>query len=203
MAKERIPRWQRETPHREGLCKILLERYLKEDRLIGAEVGVADGLTSKKLLDSFPNLFLLMVDSYLWGERSQRIWQEGLEHSKSFTDEFSNRRILMISPSIVGATVISDQSLDFAYIDANHTYKCCHEDLICWVPKVKIGGVLAGHDYGTKRDYNGRWGVKKAVDEFCEKSGFELKTEGGFLWSTIKTKLAWHEVDPLVEKGCG
>jgi len=35
------------------------------------------------------------------------------------------------------------------------------EDIACWRPKVRKGGLLAGHDYGHK----GHPGVRKAVDE--------------------------------------
>ncbi len=41
----------------------------------------------------------------------------------------------------------ADESLDFVYIDADHTYEALKEDIAAWFPKVKQGGILGGHDY--------------------------------------------------------
>lgn len=40
-----------------------------------------------------------------------------------------------------------DASIDFVYIDARHDRKGVLEDLQAYWPKVKMGGVIAGHDY--------------------------------------------------------
>ena len=40
-----------------------------------------------------------------------------------------------------------DQSLDFVFIDGSHEYEDIKNDIISWLPKVKKGGILAGHDY--------------------------------------------------------
>lgn len=53
-----------------------------------------------------------------------------------------------------------DRSLDFIFIDGSHEYEDVIEDLKVWYPKIKRGGVMAGHDYTTYP------GVKRAVDEF-------------------------------------
>lgn len=42
---------------------------------------------------------------------------------------------------------IPDSSLDFVYVDANHTYEHCLADIKAWLPKVKPGGYIGGHDY--------------------------------------------------------
>ena len=41
---------------------------------------------------------------------------------------------------------VPDQSLDFVYIDGDHSYEAVKKDIIAWIPKVKIGGVICGHD---------------------------------------------------------
>jgi predicted O-methyltransferase YrrM len=45
------------------------------------------------------------------------------------------------------ASQIEDGSLDFVYIDGDHSYESCKKDIETWLPKVKKGGVIAGHDY--------------------------------------------------------
>jgi len=53
-----------------------------------------------------------------------------------------------------------DGSVDLVFIDADHTYAGAKADVENWLPKVKPGGVLCGHDYG--RD---EYGVTQAVHE--------------------------------------
>jgi len=50
--------------------------------------------------------------------------------------------------------------VDFVYVDANHTEEAVLEDITAWVPNIKKGGWLAGHDYGRPNHP----GVKTVVD---------------------------------------
>lgn len=54
-----------------------------------------------------------------------------------------------------------DESVDFCYVDAGHTYECVTNDLTAWWPKIKSGRLFAGDDY-TK----GWPEVQKAVQDF-------------------------------------
>jgi hypothetical protein len=63
-------------------------------------------------------------------------------------------------PSTEAAIDFEDESVDIVFIDACHEYACVKEDIAAWLPKVKKGGIISGHDY-----YWGENGVKKAVDE--------------------------------------
>ena len=51
--------------------------------------------------------------------------------------------------------------VDFVFIDAEHTYEGVRDDIIAWSPKVRPGGIIAGHDYTPERFP----GVVAAVDE--------------------------------------
>jgi hypothetical protein len=63
--------------------------------------------------------------------------------------------------SLSASTHFKDASLDFVFIDADHSYESVKADIDAWLPKVRHGGILAGHDYGAPL-----WpGVKQAVDE--------------------------------------
>ena len=42
----------------------------------------------------------------------------------------------------------NDESIDFMFIDASHEYEDIKEDLTIWYPKIKKGGMFAGHDVG-------------------------------------------------------
>ena len=63
--------------------------------------------------------------------------------------------------SIVASRVFGYQTLDLVYIDANHDYQSVLNDIRIWAPKVKIGGLITGHDYTHENGY----GVIQAVDE--------------------------------------
>lgn len=62
--------------------------------------------------------------------------------------------------SVDAASDFENESVDIAFVDACHSYECVKADIAAWLPKIKKGGILAGHDY-----YWGDNGVKKAVDE--------------------------------------
>jgi hypothetical protein len=51
-------------------------------------------------------------------------------------------------------------------MDANHSEEFVYNDLIRWYPKVKKGGILAGHDYLNLKEEINDFGVKDAVDKF-------------------------------------
>ena len=61
--------------------------------------------------------------------------------------------------SMEAVRLFEDKSLDFIYIDAAHTYGAVREDILSWLPKMKPGSFVAGHDYELYE------GVRQAVDE--------------------------------------
>ena len=62
--------------------------------------------------------------------------------------------------SVEAAKQVKDESLDFVYIDAAHDYNSVYEDIVTWLPKVKKGGYIGGHDYR----YDPNIGVYQAVN---------------------------------------
>lgn len=64
-------------------------------------------------------------------------------------------------PSALAVNGFRDQSLDLVFIDADHSYDGCLADIKAWLPKVRPGGIICGHDFGTP----GFPGVKRAVEE--------------------------------------
>lgn len=61
------------------------------------------------------------------------------------------------------ANLYKDNSIDFCFVDADHKYESVKKDILSWLPKVKRGGVLAGHDYNPNVDETN--GVYDAIKE--------------------------------------
>jgi predicted O-methyltransferase YrrM len=73
---------------------------------------------------------------------------------------------------------ISDESLDFVFIDAGHTYDDVKKDVEEWAKKVRVGGIVSGHDYYESKEGRYGLGIIKAVDEYIKKTGYVLQIIG-------------------------
>lgn len=67
--------------------------------------------------------------------------------------------------SLDAAFEFADGSLDFVFLDARHTFEDVRRDLAAWWPKLRPGGLFAGHDYVHSP------GVRAAVDAFVAARG--------------------------------
>ncbi|MBI5684050.1 MAG: class I SAM-dependent methyltransferase [Verrucomicrobia bacterium] len=52
----------------------------------------------------------------------------------------------LVMPSTQACVLFPDKSLDFVFIDGNHGYSYVKQDILAWLPKIKPGGVICGHD---------------------------------------------------------
>jgi|WetSurSiteA1Bulk_404760.scaffolds.fasta_scaffold115555_2 hypothetical protein len=162
----------------------------------GVEVGVQKAEYSKYLLDN-TKLFLYLVD--VWQEQTgymdpanvstakqEGYMQEAIERLKPHEGRYQIIRKF----SVDAAQDIADESLDFIYIDAMHTWKAVTADLNAWYPKLRKGGLMSGHDFFN--DYGSYhqmcFEVKNAVLEFIEGKDITLYvTQEGFpSWYWVK-----------------
>lgn len=67
--------------------------------------------------------------------------------------------------SLAATNMYTDGSLDFVFIDADHSYAAVAADIDAWLPKVRKGGIIAGHDYCEWPGF----GVIQAVTERFER----------------------------------
>jgi hypothetical protein len=78
-----------------------------------------------------------------------------------FLDNMGDRKFTpMQMDSCVAASQFEDNSCDIVFIDMTHTYEAIKQDIKYWLPKVKVGGYIAGHDYINAP------GVTRAVNEY-------------------------------------
>jgi len=129
----------------------------------GAEIGVSQGTNAREFLHRIPKLHLTCVDPWTkyanWTqERMNRIFERAKKRLSNYTVDIKRMT------SVDGAKTIKNGSLDFVYIDGFHDFDWVMIDLILWSPKVRSGGIVAGHDY--YQFYRG--GVVTAVDAYVK-----------------------------------
>ena len=171
----------------------ILSRIPTDRRVVGCEVGVHRAQNAAVLLQQRPQLELHLVD--LWAatesyRRSGDAISKRTPHERQSDYQRANRAVaftgdrVMIrrGESTAAAAEHLDESIDFVFIDADHSYAGCRADIDTWLPKVKRGGWIGGHDYGHKLERQGLWGVKRAVDEAAEEHGLIVETGQDLTW---------------------
>jgi hypothetical protein len=73
-----------------------------------------------------------------------KAWRESVQQ---WAGKLSFKTDIIVDFSVEAAKQFEDGYFDFIYIDADHTYDGVTADLKAWYPKVRKGGMIAGHDY--------------------------------------------------------
>lgn len=138
---------------------------------VGAEIGVESGRYAQELCAANPSLHLYCVDAWQqYGTYRQHVPQDRVDWMLQRTRERLDgyRYTIVRKFSVDAADGFEDGSLDFAYIDANHAYEHVVADIAAWLPKVRSGGIIAGHDY-TRWNLSGMpCGVVEAVNGWTQ-----------------------------------
>jgi hypothetical protein len=174
-------------------CREIMRRLGNIPRPVGAEIGVFAGDMSASLLRSMPTLTLYMVDSWegngaaYSGDSGD--WHAGLSDERQSayraraieqTAFAGPRAIILAQRSQDAASRVADASLDFVFIDADHSEEGCRADIAAWLPKLRPGALLCGHDYGNTAF--AKFGVTQAVDAFAEEHGLPVEIGDNFCW---------------------
>ena len=144
---------------RDNIAELIGEAGFK----IGAEIGVNTGRFSHILLKSMVDGKLILVDP--WGPYDNCTIDMAESHYQATLNRLKDYNIITKRmPSMQAVEEVEDKSLDFVYIDGLHDFNNAAMDIIKWVPKVKSGGIVSGHDY-----YHGpNFGVIQAVDSYTK-----------------------------------
>jgi Methyltransferase domain/Protein of unknown function DUF115 len=167
-------------------------RRLPPGPVMGAEIGVFKGAMSVELLQR-ADLHLMMIDSW---EGEGAAYIDAVEDFHAKLTPAEQAQCMEIAEKMVGfaghrakiirarsdeaASRMSDGIFDFVFIDADHSYEGCATDIDAWVPKLKPGALLCGHDYENP-DFP-EFGVKRAVDEFAERNGCTVELGENLTW---------------------
>lgn len=135
------------TAGRVHLCYLLSELLVQT----GAEIGVWEGQFSKMLCEHIRGLRLLCVDpwkcysSYQDPKNDQARLELAYRLATATLTPYGCT--ILRTTSVEAAATVPDGSLDFIYLDANHGESFVRQDLEAWTPKVRSGGIVAGHDF--------------------------------------------------------
>ncbi len=178
----------------QGRSREILRR-LPDGHVRGAEVGVFRGINARHLLQQKRNLELLLVDR--WAEYPPGRYRQTQDHQSRFSQERWEHIFNVVLPrhlefaagryeidrrwSDQAAADVPDRSLDFVFIDGDHSYEGVRSDLIAWARKVKPGGFLGGHDYNHPQEGT-CYGVQKAVDELAGTWNLPIETGEDYSW---------------------
>lgn len=183
--------------HRHQLAKICKYEH-------AVEVGTHRGVFAEELCRIRDGGVLYCIDPWVPYPQDEFLADKGatrnhdLVAAKALLKPYiaSGRCHLHRMTSLAAADVCPERKLCLAYIDADHRYEEAAADIAAWWPKVRPGGILAGHDFicpgETCND-----GVQRAVLEFMADTGLDVQLvpengpkTAGFAWS-------WYVEKPL------
>ena len=136
-----------------------LQTHDKYGRYVICEVGVKEGYHSEEIAREMPNAVVFAVDPY-----QPYFTETEIETCSGRQDE--NMRLMLdavvrnmgrIIPvrmkSHEASSVFKDGFFDLVYIDADHSESEVIRDLNAWIPKVKDGGMICGHDWDRVSEF--------------------------------------------------
>ncbi len=117
----------------------------------GAEIGVDRGRYSKILCQYNPKLKLYCIDPWVAYEGYYENHTRGRKIYESYgvaKERLKNYNCELIQKFSMDAVKdFEDNSLDFCFIDGNHSFEYAVNDIVEWSKKVRVGGIISGHDF--------------------------------------------------------
>eukprot|EP00668_Euglena_longa_P029150 GGOE01036494.1.p1 GENE.GGOE01036494.1~~GGOE01036494.1.p1 ORF type:complete len:297 (+),score=68.30 GGOE01036494.1:94-891(+) len=131
-----------------------------ENFTVGLEIGVYRGLFAEQVLERWPKATTYYCldawkhqDNYNdIANKPQRQFDDLLAQTKTRLAKWEGKVRYVRAFSNEAVSRFPDESIDFIYVDARHDYKGVAEDVRLYWPKLRRGGVLAGHDFLDQAD---------------------------------------------------
>ncbi len=156
---------------------------------VAVEIGVAEGDFSAEILNRMQPDQLHLIDPWEGGRYSF-----GLDRVTSrFSDEIARGQVhLHLGTSLDRLAAFPLRTLDFAYLDTDHSFATTQEELRLLAPLMRPGGRIAGHDFCTGNVVKPVvYGVVEAVNAFCVLDGWRfeyltLDSDGHFSFCLLR-----------------
>jgi hypothetical protein len=157
---------------------------------IGVEIGVAYGGHVESILTKTKVLKIYGIDPYKnysdYDGDTQNFEQLKLDDIYDMVTKrlsfYGNRFELIREFSHDCVSRFDDNSLDFVYIDGNHYEDYVKRDIDNWWPKIKLGGVISGHDYNHPSIPH----LTTCVNQFFSKIDLQVIDLNNHNWCVIK-----------------
>ena len=147
------------------LASLIIDRKLEKI----AEIGVLRGECARAILRS-PAVDIIKdyiaIDpwkvlqdtckGFKYGHYPQAYWDSDYKCVVKYIPWFSQLRVIKLS-SLETAPLFMDGYFDLVFIDGDHSYDAVTEDIKAWLPKVRNGGILCGHDYEPMAERKRLW----------------------------------------------
>lgn len=150
------------------------------------EIGSYAGESTQIFIDSDMFEEIVCVDAWLNG------YNDGSSISDCFPmkkiERYFTKKVALKNKDIIikkkgnsddVCLKLEDNKYDMVYIDGGHTYEQVKKDIVNYLPKIKIGGIISGHDYSPE----GWVGVVKAINEVLGEPNYIFKDNS---WMFIK-----------------
>lgn len=125
--------------------KMLIDDFV-DDKTEMVEIGSFAGISSELFALHCKKIFCVDEWNPYWEIQSSEIIKEAERRFDSMMTNYNNV-VKVKSLSEIAASKFDDNSIDLVYIDAAHDYENVKKDILCWLPKVKNGGYVCGHDF--------------------------------------------------------
>lgn len=152
--------------------------------IIAIEIGVRAGHNAFAMLSEMNIKALFLVDPYFpyndgGSYQTERVQKKSMLEMLDRLAKYRKKVVWLFQKSETASELFPDKYFDYVYIDGEHSYEEVKKDLELWYPKVKVKGILAGHDYNSLVAWPG---VTKAVKEFTERRSLTVIPCGDSDW---------------------
>jgi len=156
-----------------------------------AEIGVFEGSASRGFRCEFPLSLMYLIDPWLAdpeylenGVAPKGFDQKSADLRHKMVEElFEGDPTVMVmrSKSVGASKLFPDNTLDVVFIDGDHSYEGVMADIKAWLPKIKPGGLMTGHDFHLIT------GVRRAVEDSLGDKWIFSGVNKGDVWAHVKT----------------
>lgn len=167
----------------EDLCKYVKNTIGDNTNINIIEIGSYCGASASIIASIFTKSQINCVDpweKYIEDCSTYDINRQELELKEA--EEIFDRTIIAYPnitknkmSSVNYAKLIPNESINFIYIDGNHQYSSVKQDIEIWLPKIKFGGFLSGHDFSWPS-------VQKAIQDTFNKSPNQIFIDSSWVF---------------------
>lgn len=144
---------------------------------VAVEIGSQWGWWTHRAVKQLPGCKVFCIDPWSDDLSDVRYYKGGSKNMIEWAlnvEPWLGDRVFAIRGKSIDIADMFDLDVDFLFIDGDHLEDSVYDDMVLWIPKVRNGGVIVGHDW------DGPWssGVRRAVRRYLSTHGVEPQSFG-------------------------